>query len=55
MTGLYDDDLAAVLRGRTLTEVVAPLPGEEAAAYAECAVSRFLVLNVTRWPGGPNG
>lgn len=55
MTGLYDDDIAAVLCGRLPTEVVLPLPGEEADAYAERAVGELLVLYVTRWPGGPGG
>ncbi len=55
MTGLYDDDIAAVLCGRLPTEVVLPLPGEEVDAYAERAVGELLVLYVTRWPGGPSG
>ena len=55
VTGLYDDELAAVLCGRPPTEVVLPLPGEEPNAYAERAVGEFLVLYVTRWPDGPKG
>lgn len=55
MTGLYDDDIATVLCGRLPTEVVLPLPGEEADAYAERAVGELLVLYITRWPGGPSG
>ncbi|MCJ2023593.1 hypothetical protein [Methylobacterium sp. J-067] len=55
MTGLYDDDIATVLCGRLPTEVVLPLRGEDADAYAESAVGELLVLYVNRWQGGPSG
>ncbi len=53
VAGLYGDELDAILRGRSPTEVVPPAPGEDPHAYADRAINELLILYITRWHGGP--
>jgi hypothetical protein len=43
-SGLTPGECEGLLRGRTATDVVPPLPGEGLADYANRATSEFLVL-----------
>ena len=52
MAGLRGRELAAVLLGRSPTDLVPPTAGEEPHAYADRAVTEFLRLYVRRWHGG---
>lgn len=52
VAGLCGAELEGILRGRAPTDMVPPLAGEEPLAYADRAVSEFLILYITRWHGG---
>ncbi|AWN38451.1 hypothetical protein [Methylobacterium radiodurans] len=41
--GLTPAELRALLRGRTVVDLIPPLPGESPAAYADRATSELLV------------
>lgn len=55
VAGLYGNELAAVLLGRSPTDLVPPDVDEDPQAYADRAVREFLRLYVRRWHGGLNG
>lgn len=54
VAGLYGNELAAVLLGRSPTHLVPPNVDEDPRAYADRAVREFLRLYVRRWHGSLN-